>query len=92
MRKEVNLNHESINILELENGQTVFRAKVGRVFYNIHVNKNMYHCYINVSEINKNYSEYYVSIKNTTVINRKFIENIKKISEAETILKTYRLI
>ena len=94
MTKHVNLNQQNIYVENLEYGKTHFTAKVGRKTVYIDVDKDSGWAFVRVNQqANMNWSSIlgFATIPTKYVIDRQFVEDIKKIQEAQTLLDRHGL-
>ena len=100
MNETINLNHGCVCVDGLKYGKHTIIVKIGKKLYYLDITKNAANAHIDLykkTTKNRNDQSKYdtpdailgVAIKNTSIIDRKFLGHLKEIKEARDIIKEY---
>lgn len=90
--EKINLNHSLIFVSGITCGRTKYAVKVGRKTLFAEIEKNTESAFIKVNaQSNFNWESHiaFVKIPQNFIIDRKFIENIKEIAAAQSLLQRF---
>lgn len=90
--KKINLNQSIIYVSSLNYGRTRYAVKVGRKWLFVEIEKNAISAFVKANtQPNFDWSTHIAAAKIPTnfVIDRKFIENIKEIDAAQSLLRKF---
>lgn len=94
MRKKINLNHEFLNIKELNYGVFDFEIKIGRKNKFLKVTKDNSSCLLCLHDKNTvdgihEFNPFYIRVKNDIILDIEFFKKFENIAYCQNIVKRW---